>query len=97
LAAALQQISQANTGPEMTLGFDEETNSLIVLAPAKLLAEVETLVQTMDTAAMESARTIKLVPLKQTNTEAIQRALDSLIQDGRSGGRRYRGRGRDGR
>ncbi len=87
MAALIQQMNAANTGPEMTLGVDSATNSLIVSAPPPLLAEVETLVKTLDEQSNASKPTVQVMALKHINTKALGRTLEQMIQ---SSGRRSR-------
>ncbi|MBX7165140.1 MAG: hypothetical protein K1X74_02210 [Pirellulales bacterium] len=74
--------------PDMTLSVDPTTNSLVVLAPESLFREVEALVKQLDTAALQSDRTIKVVQLKSAKGIAVQKVLEDILRD------RNRGRGR---
>ena len=80
LASVIEQLRATAAGPELSLSVDEITNSLIVLAAPPLLAEVEELVQSLDQAATDSGRTVRVVPLKKASTEAVEKALQMLIQ-----------------
>lgn len=90
MANLLQQINAATTGPEMSLGVDTGTNSLVVAAPPQLLAEVEQLVQALDDQSDASKPTVRVMALKQVNTQALSQALDNLLRDGSSPRRRRR-------
>lgn len=93
LASVLQQISAASSGPLMTLSVDEVSNSIIVLAPQLLVAEVQHLIESLDEAAANPARTVRVVPLTKTNAEAVEDALQLLLDDdGRSSRSRRRSR-----
>lgn len=93
LASVLQQISAASSGPLMTLSVDEVSNSIIVLAPQLLVAEVQNLIESLDEAAANPARTVRVVPLTKTNAEAVEDALQLLLNnDGRSSRSRRRSR-----
>jgi hypothetical protein len=81
MAALMQQISAASTGPEMTLGVDRATNSVVVAAPAPLLKEVEALVHTLDEESNASKPTVRVLALRRINTKALGKALDNLIQE----------------
>ena len=80
LAGVLQQITAASSGPLMTLSVDETSNSIVVLAPQLLVAEVESLIESLDTAAANPARTVRVVPLSKTNTATVEEALRTLLQ-----------------
>jgi type II secretory pathway component GspD/PulD (secretin) len=88
MAALMQQLNAATTGPEMSLGVDSATNSLVVSAPPQLLAEIEQLVQTLDDQSNASKPTVRVMALKQVNTQALGRVLDNLIRENSSGRRR---------
>ncbi|MBX3414103.1 MAG: hypothetical protein KF708_15555 [Pirellulales bacterium] len=87
LASVLQQLGASSSGPLMTLAVDQLTNSIIVLAPGPLLVEVEQLVHSLDEAAADPARTVRVVPLKKTNILAVEEAIGRLSgQSGFGGG-----------
>jgi hypothetical protein len=93
VAAILEQINAAKTGPLMTLSVDPATNSLVVLAPLPLLEEVQSLVLDLDRAADEKpARSLKIVTLKKANVESVEQALERVLQDRGSGRSRSRRR-----
>jgi type II secretory pathway component GspD/PulD (secretin) len=81
VAALLEQLNQQQAGPEMTLSIDVVSNSLIVMATPTLLEEVKGLVQSLDEAAAGAGRTIRVIPLERTNSEAVKKALDWLQRD----------------
>ena len=67
---------------KMSIGVDGRTNSLIVSAPEALFEEVRDFVEGLDEAAMGSSnQTLRVVTLRQTNTEAVQKALETLVGD----------------
>lgn len=67
---------------KMSIGVDGRTNSLVVYAPDTLYQEVKELVEQLDELALESTRySVVTVPLKKTNTEAVQKALSALVGD----------------
>lgn len=78
----------------MSIGVDTRTNSLVVSAPEALFQEVKQLVEDLDAAAIESTQySVVTVPLKRTNTDAVQKALSALVGEsvsfgGASGARR---------
>jgi type II secretory pathway component GspD/PulD (secretin) len=80
---AIQQLTAQNEGPELTIGVDQQTNSLVIMASKPLLDEVVEMVKKLDTAAEDAYHTVKVLPLEKTNTEAVQKALNMLIQQRR--------------
>ncbi len=82
VAAVIQQINIAAAGPMMTLGVDEATNSIVVLAPQPLAEEVAQLVGELDEAALrDNARSVKVVKLKSASADEVKQVLDRLIRD----------------
>ena len=71
--------SGGRSGVRMTLGVDSRTSALVVSASDSLFKQVENLVQTLDAAAMEAKRTVKIVTLENTNSSAIQQAVSALL------------------
>jgi type II secretory pathway component GspD/PulD (secretin) len=91
VAAAIQQANATSGGPLLTLGVDEASNSLIVLAPITLTTEIEQLVAELDTAAIgDSSRSLRLIPLQKTNSKRVRAALDMLMEDAQRNNRRPR-------
>jgi type II secretory pathway component GspD/PulD (secretin) len=85
LAAIIQQINATNAGPALTLGLDENINALVVMAPTPLLTEITQLVASLDdTAARDSYRSIRVVPLRKTNSKQMQQALEAALKQGTS-------------
>lgn len=85
LASVLQQLGASSSGPLMTISVDELTNTIIVLAPGPLLIEVEQLVESLDKAAADPARVVRVVPLKKTNIIAVQEAIGQITGQSGSG------------
>jgi type II secretory pathway component GspD/PulD (secretin) len=82
VAAVIQQINTAASGPMMTLGVDDTTNSIVVMAPGPLLREVKELVAELDEAALhDTSRGVRIVKLKSTNAMRVKEILDSVIRD----------------
>jgi len=82
VAAVIQQINTASGGPLMTLGVDDTTNSIVVMAPRPLVKEVGELVQELDEAALhDSSRGVKIVKLKNTSPQRVKEVLDTIIKD----------------
>ena len=71
--------SGGRSGVRMTLGVDSRTSALIVSASDSLFKQVENLVATLDDAAMDAKRTVKIVTLENTNSSAIQQAVSALL------------------
>ena len=70
---------EGRLAPQITV--DEMTNSLVVMAQEPLRTQVTQLIQTLDqSAGEETANTLKLIPLKNTNAERVQKALDATIE-----------------
>ncbi len=66
-------------GVKMTLGVDSRTSALIVSASDSLFKQVESLVRTLDDAALDARRTVRIVTLENTNSTAIQQAVSALL------------------
>ncbi|HHK41782.1 MAG TPA: hypothetical protein ENJ50_05120, partial [Planctomycetaceae bacterium] len=81
LAQVLQSINAQNTGPELTVGVDEDSNSLVVAAAPPLLSEVEQLVQRLDETAERLTRSVRVISLEKTNAETVQDALRMLLPE----------------
>ena len=64
--------------PQMTIGVDSRSNSLIVTAAEPLFNEVEALVRELDQEGMEADDSMSVVTVK-TNPELIQQALASMV------------------
>jgi type II secretory pathway component GspD/PulD (secretin) len=64
---------------KISIGIDSRTNSLIVSAPQALYEEIEQLVQTLDHATAESNTAIRVVTLKRSNPEMVQKALSAIV------------------
>jgi type II secretory pathway component GspD/PulD (secretin) len=76
--------TQRNRGEEqkMTIGVDAKSNSLIVSAPDYLFQEVKALVEHLDAAAVTSVdETVRVVTLKRTNADLMQKSLTSMLGD----------------
>jgi type II secretory pathway component GspD/PulD (secretin) len=63
----------------LTIGIDNNTNRLIVSSSESLFVQVESLVTSLDTAAKEANRTIRIMPVNAANAAIIQRGVTSLI------------------
>jgi type II secretory pathway component GspD/PulD (secretin) len=63
----------------MTLSKDERTNHLIVSANDGTVREVTALVESIDKAALEARRTVRVMPLDNVSSSVLQNALGSLM------------------
>jgi type II secretory pathway component GspD/PulD (secretin) len=88
MAFMMAQMEAEATGPEMTIGVDRATNSIVVSAPPRLVTEVESLVRELDEQSDASRPTVKVLALQKTNTKAVRKALESMVQDALRSGRR---------
>ena len=83
VASVLEQINAAASGPLLTLRVDDVTNSIVVLAPRQLTAEVEQLIHQLDRQAQQhDARDIGIISLKSTNVSQIEEALNRILEGG---------------
>ena len=64
---------------KLTVGVDDKTNSLIVGAPTELFREVENLVQTLDDNARQQGRSTRVLTLRNTSPEAVEKVLGNLL------------------
>ena len=78
----LRQINAATSGPLLTLGTDELTNTLIVMAPTDLVEEITEVVKQLDEAALgeNPARSLKIISLKKLNSDRLDEALNMLLR-----------------
>ncbi len=60
---------------QMTIGVDERTSTLVVSASDSLFKQVQALVNSLDTAAFEAKKTIRVVPLERTSSALVTQAL----------------------
>ena len=82
VAAVIQQINTASGGPLMTLGVDDTTNSIVIMAPGPLVKEVSDLVAQLDENALhDTSRGVKIVKLKSTSAMRVKEILDTIIKD----------------
>ncbi|MFV1964359.1 MAG: secretin N-terminal domain-containing protein, partial [Pirellulaceae bacterium] len=66
---------------KMTLGVDVRSNKLIVTAPEPLVQEVRDLVAQLDNEDVVMDQDYRVVTIKRTNPETLQKALESIIGD----------------
>jgi hypothetical protein len=71
-------------GPLMTLGTDDDTNSILVVAPPSLIEEVRKFVEELDQATNEyPRRAVRIVPLKKINAKDMDKALQRILRQRR--------------
>jgi len=77
----MQQINASSSGPLLTVGVDETTNSIVLRAPTDLAKEVTDFIEQMDRQSIEKpASRVLIVPLKSVNAERIEKAIESLLR-----------------
>ena len=73
------QSGRGQKGPQLTVGVDNRTNTLIVNANDKLFKQVETLVKSVDEAAKVAKQTVRVIPLENANSTIVSQALGSML------------------
>ena len=66
---------------KLSIGVDERTNSLIVLAPEVLFEEIRMLVHELDEGAAGETETVQVVRLGASNAETVRDTLSTLLGD----------------
>jgi len=67
------------TPARMTLGIDRNSSKLIVSASDELFAQVQSLVDSLDQAALDSQRTVRVVQIKNADANTLQNALQQIV------------------
>jgi type II secretory pathway component GspD/PulD (secretin) len=80
-ATKVQQLLQIRfKSQNQAIGVEDQSNSLVVIAPAALAEEIARFVKELDeTAGQQLSQKVKLVQLHSTNAMEIQQALDALL------------------
>ncbi len=73
--------SNQSDAAKLSIGIDERSNSLIVLASEPLFEEVRNLVESLDCASDEDDEVVEVVTLRESNPAAVSAALSSLLGD----------------
>jgi len=73
--------STADDTQRMSIGVDARSNSVIVAAPEPLFEEVRQLVEQLDSTAVASNETVRVVTLHKASLDAVEHALSSLGGD----------------
>ena len=77
---------------QLSLSYDDRTNSIVVACPQKIYNEVSLLVKQLDDAAKDASRTVKVVSVKGIDPLLVQQAVDA-IQGRRTSAQQNRGQG----
>jgi hypothetical protein len=64
---------------KLTVGMDEQTSHLIVSADESLYQEIQELVTSLDNAARDARRTVRVVELQNASTSAVQNTLGAVM------------------
>jgi type II secretory pathway component GspD/PulD (secretin) len=84
VAAMIEQVNAIRQGPLMTLDLDMETNALLVSAPAALMQEVKSFVESLDKSASDNPRrAVRIMSLKEMNASEMDKALRRILRDRR--------------
>jgi type II secretory pathway component GspD/PulD (secretin) len=73
------QNQNPNQAGKLTVGVNEQTNSLVVSAPQEIFKEVEKLVKALDESAQQQGRSARVVTLRNASPEAVEKALGNLF------------------
>lgn len=80
IAATLQQMNAANTGPLLSLSVDDVSNSIIIMAPKSLGDQVTKLIEELDDASLnENSQAMNLVPMTRMSSVRAQKILNQLM------------------
>lgn len=63
----------------LTVGMDEQTSHLIVSADEGLYQQIQELVTSLDNAARDARRTVRVVELRNANSSAVQGTLTAVM------------------
>jgi len=67
------------TPPRMTLGIERNSSKLIVSASDDLFAQVSALVESLDSAALDAQRTVRVVQIKNADATTLQNTLQQIV------------------
>src|SRR5262249_45756536 len=71
----------ANGNPRsvlLSVGVDDRTNSLVVACPERMHDDVKKLIDSLDQAAKDATKTVKVVSIKGIDPALVQEALDAI-------------------
>ncbi len=74
-----QQATTSKPSARLSLGVDRQTSRLIVSASQDLFQEIKTLVESLDTAALQARRSIRVVSLQNVSTSSVTDTVTSLM------------------
>ena len=81
VATVLRQINAAASAPLLMIETQRETNSLVIKAPADLLAEVTEFAKELDEAALtKRASGITLLPLEKSSSKRVMEILSQVLK-----------------
>ena len=84
VALLLQQINAASSGPLLTLGTDETTNSIVMRAPPELGGEIRAFAERLDRQAAEAPGSrVRVVRLHESDAERMESVLQQIIKKSR--------------
>lgn len=80
IAALIQQMNAANTGPLLSLSVDQTSNSIVIMAPRSLADQVEQLIEELDQASVdEEAHSMNIIPTRRMNSTRMQKILNHIM------------------
>jgi type II secretory pathway component GspD/PulD (secretin) len=77
-ATSSNRSSRSGSGT-LSVGVDEQSNSIVVSCSESLFQEIKRLVETLDIAATETQRTVQIVTVRNSTPTAVQDALNGLM------------------
>jgi type II secretory pathway component GspD/PulD (secretin) len=81
VASVLRQINAQSSSPLLTVEVQQETNSLVLKAPQNLIEEISELIRQLDESSRSSrARSVRLLPLRKTNSRRVMDILGDVMQ-----------------
>jgi type II secretory pathway component GspD/PulD (secretin) len=81
VASVLRQINAQSSSPLLTVEVQRETNSLVLKAPQNLIEEISELIRQLDSSSQSSrARSVRLLPLRRTNSRRVMEILGDVLQ-----------------
>jgi len=81
VASVLRQINAQSSSPLLTVEVQRETNSLVLKAPQNLIEEISELIRQLDSSSQSSrARSVRLLPLRRTNSRRAMEILGDVLQ-----------------
>lgn len=72
----------------LSVGVDARSNSLVVSAPDLVYRQIQSLVESLDQAALQAGRSYRVLPLKNANPLEVRDAIEILLDRESSGTRK---------